>query len=864
MDRRAHFILKSNCPAGLKFSLAFAPLRFVISLFALVLLASVGQAQDFMMQGWYWNYPKPGCNNYNGLSIASDMAGRAAEQSAAGFTMMWLPPMAKASFGNCSNGYDPQDLYDYGQVSGQTGLGTGAEVEAWIAALAANGIFPVADVVYNHRDGGEWEDNPAVRDYVLNYPTGGGCGGFPATPYPVNGKMRYALPLGGSSGNGAGDYFFKFQSASGENGFNGRSYKLFFRTQNTVFNPVSIDEVEPNGGGDCGQANTPVLLGQDVFATQEVGSSCDIDEFYLPINTGDFLAAGDMLEIYIEEVGGGGEGIDQRIFSIWSAARSENIHGELKIQTRTDFTALPSGQGGMNYLNFKPNGAEPTCMTGDEERALFFFDVEQTHPTTGTTYRDWNNWLWDNVGIRGFRMDAVKHFPAWFVSALLNELHAAGKNPPMVVGEHFTSDAGVLKGWVDAVTSNMNPSAVNAINVRAFDFELRQALKEACDNGFYDVRNIFQQGMVDGVGANSFNVVSFVNNHDYRTLEEHILNRQMLAYAYILTNNRVGLPSVFHPDYYGIDIYGPANPLAAQQTAIDELMQVHKDYITGAPFVDYLNRFNTPYGSNYQQSGAFDHLLYQIQGGVGGKDVIVLINFEGQPLRFNHTINTANAPLGTIFDLVAGTANETNPVVENNPFNGLPNSLYFKIPAYSYAVFLQGGIVPVEFLSFEGEKKGRAVELTWQTATETNNEGFRVQRSADGQEWQTIGFVPGHGTTQNTQAYRYTDDSPQRGLNYYRLQQIDYDGTSAYSSVVSINMGASRSVGLLFPNPTTGRIYLNDTATERVEVYDQMGRLVLHLSGPIRELDLSALPAATYVVKITDGTKVENTRVLKQ
>ncbi|MBK6948457.1 MAG: hypothetical protein IPH16_10705 [Haliscomenobacter sp.] len=109
-----------------------------------------------MMQGWYWDYPKNGCNSYTGSSWAADMAARALAQKNAGFTMMWMPPLAKASFGDCSNGYDPKDLYDYGQRSGQTGVGTGAEVQAWVAALAANTIYPVADVVYNHRDGGDW------------------------------------------------------------------------------------------------------------------------------------------------------------------------------------------------------------------------------------------------------------------------------------------------------------------------------------------------------------------------------------------------------------------------------------------------------------------------------------------------------------------------------------------------------------------------------------------------------------------------------------------------------------------------------------------------------------------------------------
>ncbi|TXB62128.1 T9SS type A sorting domain-containing protein [Phaeodactylibacter luteus] len=674
-----------------------------LPLFLLLLLAA-GQAgaQDFMMQGWYWDYPKPNCNGYSGPSIASEMAARAAAQREAGFTMMWMPPMAKASFGDCSNGYDPKDLYDYGQVTGQTGLGTGAEVEAWISALQANNIFPVADVVYNHRDGGDWETNPAVRDYVLNYPNGGGCSGGSGTPYPVNGKMRYALPLGGSSGNGAGDYYIKFSSASGNGGFNGRQYKLFFRTKNTGFNPVPINEAEPNGGGDCGQPSNQVFLGQDVFAVQEVGGGCNTDEFYLALGAGDFDPSGDLLEIYIEQVGGGGTGIDQRIYGLYSVPRSADIMGDLQVQTRTDFTSLPSGQGAMNFRNFKPNGTNPTCMSGDEEFPFFFFDVEQAYDgslggqSTRQVYSDWNRWLWEQVGVRGFRMDAVKHFPASFVGQLLNDLHADGHIPPMVVGEHFTVDAGVLKGWIDGVYAAMTPAAASAIQVRAFDFELRAALKEACDNGLFDVRNIYNRGLVDGQGMNGANAVTFINNHDYRTAPEHVINRQMLAYAYILTNNRVGLPSVFYPDYYGVDIYGASNPLAENKAGIDELMEVHKNYITGADFVDYLNRFGTPYGSIYQQSGAFDHLLYQIQGGPAGKDVIVVINFEGQPLQFNHTINTGNAPLGTTFNLIAGNANFESPVVENNAFNGLPNSLYFDIPAYSYAVFVQGDPLPTD------------------------------------------------------------------------------------------------------------------------------------------------------------------------
>ena len=652
------------------------------------------------MQGWYWDYPKPDCNGYTEPSIANEMAGRAAAQSDAGFTMMWMPPMSQASFGDCSNGYDPQDLYDYGQISGKTGLGTGAEVENWISALTSNTMIPVADVVYNHRDGGEWEDNPVVENYILNYPISACSEG--ATPYPVNGKVRYVLPLGGESGNEAGDYYFKFSSASGNTDFNGREYKLFFRTSDTVFEDNPLAETEPNGGGDCGEDSDEIFLGRDITAIQEVGGSCNTDEFKLILTTDDFNSSGDQLEIYIEQINGGGTGIDQRIYGLYSDDRDTDIAGELTIQTRTDFTNLPSdsvsglpaSKGQMTFRHFKPNGVNPTCMTGDEEFPFFFFDVEQAYDgsqggeSTRTVYNEWNQWLWEEVDIRGFRMDAVKHFPAWFVGQLLNDLHNAGKNPPMVVGEHFTTDAGVLKGWIDAVYQEMTPSAASNINVRAFDFELRAALKQAADNGLYDVRNIFNSGLVDGEGMSGVNAVTFVNNHDYRTVGEHILNRQMLAYAYILTNNKIGLPSVFYPDYYGVDIYGPTNPLEQQQEKIDELMKVHKDFIFGATFVDYLNRFDTPYTSAYLQSGASDHLLYQLQGGNEDRDVIVVINFENQALRVNHQINTANTPLGTQYRLVAGDANYKTLVVENSS-NGISNSLYFDIPAYSYAVFVE-------------------------------------------------------------------------------------------------------------------------------------------------------------------------------
>lgn len=657
------------------------------------------QAQDVLLQAWYWDYPKPGCGGYEGPSWAARMASKAAEQAEAGFTMVWLPPLSRGSFGACSNGYDPQDLYDYGQASGRTGLGTGDEVEGWLAALDAAGLIAVADVIYNHRDGGAWEDNPVVRDYVVNYPFGGGCSGAPATPYPVNGKFRYALALGGSSGNGAGDYYFKFSSASANPAFNGRQYQLYFRTSLTEHDPTPIFESPNNGGGDCGQPADTIALGRDIFATQEVGAGCNTDEFHLPLSAADFDPSGDLLEVYIAEVGGGGAGIDQRLYGLWSTSAGQDIVAQVRGQTRTDFSQMQSGLGAMHFRHFKPNGITPTCLVGELDYPYFFFDVEQAYDgsqggaSTLAVYADFNRWLWDGLGLRGLRIDAVKHFPASFVAALLNDLHASGRVPPLVVGEHFTVDRFVLRDWVDAVYQHMTPAAANAIQVRAFDFDLRDALKRAADDGLYDVRNIYQRGMVDGAGMHGLNVVTFVNNHDYRTVGEHLLARQLLAYVYLLTNNRIGLPSVFWPDYAGVPIYGPEHPLPAQRVHLDALMALHRLYIAGAPEVVYLNRFGTPFAAQYRQSGPFDHLLYQIRGGVGGRDLLVVINFENQPLRLRHEIVADTAPVGSTFTRVAGYSASASALVESG-VAGLGPSVDLDLPAYGWAVYVHGQPLP--------------------------------------------------------------------------------------------------------------------------------------------------------------------------
>ena len=160
--------------------------------------------------------------------------------------------------------------------------------------------------------------------------------------------------------------------------------------------------------------------------------------------------------------------------------------------------------------------------------------------------------------------------------------------------------------------------------------------------------------------------------------------------------------------------------------------------------------------------------------------------------------------------------------------------------------------IPVELTSFAASLEGEAVALAWSTATETNNAGFDVERSTDGETFTTIGFEPGVGTTEETQSYRFVDrDAPFATTLFYRLRQVDTDGTFEYSPVVEVQVTPS-AVALLpvAPNPVVGfanlRYELPEATAVRLQVFDLLGRRVATLASGEK-------PAGRHEVTWTNG-----------
>ncbi len=160
-----------------------------------------------------------------------------------------------------------------------------------------------------------------------------------------------------------------------------------------------------------------------------------------------------------------------------------------------------------------------------------------------------------------------------------------------------------------------------------------------------------------------------------------------------------------------------------------------------------------------------------------------------------------------------------------------------------------------ELVRLDVRLEGRTAILEWETATETNNQGFQIQRSRDGFEWKTIGWQEGNGTSSTPNTYSYTDYNTYRGINSYRLQQIDFNGSFTYSPAVVIETNAVNTIDV-YPNPASDFLIvsgLDGRTMDEVIIHDINGKEVLRLEDADNIIDISNLDPGMYVAVIIAG-----------
>lgn len=237
-------------------------------------------------------------------------------------------------------------------------------------------------------------------------------------------------------------------------------------------------------------------------------------------------------------------------------------------------------------------------------------------------------------------------------------------------------------------------------------------------------------------------------------------------------------------------------------------------------------------------------------GGDDKKDSIVISGIQVQAVDGNITtaVNILRAPsdsgTAVIKGIIAGTTN------------------------FGTLSLDEGTPLPVELTSLAAIVKNYSVQLKWETATEVSNYGFEIERSADKINWSKIAFIEGHGNSNSTKQYSYTDSKISSGKYYYRLKQIDNEGTFAYSKEIEVTAAAlltDFTVEQNFPNPfnptTTIKFGFQEPVNAQVVIYNAVGAQVAVLfnerteAGKIYSVDFdgSQFASGIYYYAVTGG-----------
>lgn len=170
--------------------------------------------------------------------------------------------------------------------------------------------------------------------------------------------------------------------------------------------------------------------------------------------------------------------------------------------------------------------------------------------------------------------------------------------------------------------------------------------------------------------------------------------------------------------------------------------------------------------------------------------------------------------------------------------------------------------LPVELLHFYGKSIDRDVKLFWETANEVNNDGFEIQHSKDGLRWKPIGFVAGHGSSEESHRYEFEHQQVVYNNNYYRLKQIDFEGTFDYSEVINISTNEEATVRI-YPNPAQDFIQVKGIEKAIVSLLDQGGCIVAQQEIVGQDIDIAKLPSGVYFVTINTEQRKITKRLIK-
>lgn len=264
-------------------------------------------------------------------------------------------------------------------------------------------------------------------------------------------------------------------------------------------------------------------------------------------------------------------------------------------------------------------------------------------------------------------------------------------------------------------------------------------------------------------------------------------------------------------------------------------------------------------------------------------------NWQGQTMVHNAERLMVPNELGTPLDFSSGNVIDINLNFTKNAAWILANcELVSFIQNLDGKEILQGTKValeelsplPVELTSFTAKANSGKIQLDWTTATELNNSGFEIERSFDGNTFFAIGFIKGNGTTTEPRSYSFVDEFEYNATQsiYYRLKQVDYNGSVNYSDVIAvvIEMPIDYALGQNYPNPfnpiTKIKYSVPQSGLVTISIYDLTGQEVAKIVNEVKEagnfeVDFNSvgLSSGVYFYKMTSNSfsQVKKMSILK-
>ncbi len=256
---------------------------------------------------------------------------------------------------------------------------------------------------------------------------------------------------------------------------------------------------------------------------------------------------------------------------------------------------------------------------------------------------------------------------------------------------------------------------------------------------------------------------------------------------------------------------------------------------------------------------------YTIQGSPN-QDYTLQLSTQQYPLGTKVTATPINTTPPTGWTTTGENGNNNTGSGDGTPDGSLSLSLGTTTLNNQNFGIVSSAPLAVNLLSFKASIINTMVQLDWVTTGERNNKGFGIERSTDQTNWTEISFVNSQSNSEEVSTYRFIDRTAEQGKNFYRLKQLDLNGSVAYSSVAMITLNKDQQVAV-YPNPATEALMVagieyNAVLSIRNTLGQELSTKAVTANGKPVRLDIAHLPAGVYYLVVKDETQQVMSRQL--